>query len=332
MKTALVTGASSGFGLGVALELAQRGWRVFAGMRNLGKQDALLERAEAAGVAERIEPVALDVTIAASIDEAVRTVLDRAGGAIDALVNNAGYSVLGAFEDISDEDCRRQMETNFFGVLAVTRALLPSMRAAGRGRIVVVTSNAVNSPHPLLSMYAASKWALEGWAEGLAMEIAPFGLEMALLQPGAHRTEFAGNVQFVSRDGSAYAKWIEEAMPGVMKLDGWGRDPALGIGAIADAVTRASVPFRQQVGEDSAIFAALKGAMPYETRALLLRAICDLPGPGAYREEPGSAPPGAYPVMDEVVRTIFENAVTDPALSATVAQGFRLAATSGAGD
>ncbi|QNO27935.1 SDR family oxidoreductase [Sphingopyxis sp. OPL5] len=330
MKSILITGASSGFGRGVSVELAQRGWRVFAAMRDTGKSGSLIEAAEAGGVADRIEVVELDVTVPASVEAAVADVLARCGGTLDGLLNNAGYSVLGAFEDLSDADCRQQMETNFFGVLAVTRAVLPSMRDAGHGRIVVVTSNAVNSPHPLLTMYAASKWALEGWAEGLAMEIAPYGVDLALIQPGAHRTEFAGNVQFVSGTGGAYAQWIEGALPGISNLDAWGRDPALAIGPIADAVTAPAVPFRQQLGEDSKIFAMLKGNMPFETRALLLRAICGLPAPGAFTggEAAGSAD---YPVLSQVLAKFVGSAVKDAGLAETVARSFGIAPTTAGG-
>lgn len=324
MKSVLVTGASSGFGLGVSIELAQRGWRVFAAMRNLEKRTALDAKAAEAGVADRIELVELDVTNAASVEKGVADAQAQAGGAFDAVVNNAGYSILGAFEDLSDQACRQQMETNFFGVLAVTRAVLPAMRAAGRGRIVVVTSNAVNSPHPLLSLYAASKWALEGWAEGLAMEIEPFGLEVALIQPGAHRTEFASNVQFVAREEGPYSQWIEDAMPGVMKLDAWGRSPALAVGPIADTVTADEVPFRQQLGEDSQVFAALKGAAPYETRAFLLRAICGLPAPGAYRTAGEDKVTADYPVLSDVLGHAMARTGKDPALAAMLARSFGL--------
>jgi NAD(P)-dependent dehydrogenase (short-subunit alcohol dehydrogenase family) len=330
MKSILITGASSGFGRGVSVELAKRGWRVFAAMRDTSKSGSLIEAAKAGGVTDRIEVVELDVTVPASVEAAVADVLGRCGGTLDALLNNAGYSVLGAFEDLSDGECRQQMETNFFGVLAVTRAVLSSMREAGHGRIVVVTSNAVNSPHPLLTMYAASKWALEGWAEGLAMEIAPYGIDVALVQPGAHRTEFASNVQFVSGTGGAYAQWIDGALPGISNLDSWGRDPALAIGPIADAVTAPAVPFRQQLGEDSKIFAMLKGNMPFETRALLLRAICGLPAPYAFTS--GGAPDSAdYPVLSQVLGKFIGSAARDPGLAKTVARSFGIAPTTAGG-
>lgn len=322
MKSVLITGASSGFGRGLALGLARQGWLVFASMRDLGKADGLITASEALDGTGRVIPVALDVTKPASIAAAVEHVLKETGGTLDVLVNNAGYSILGAFEDCSEETCRQQMETNFFGALGVTRTVLPAMRKAQQGRIVVVTSNAVNSPHPLLTMYAASKWALEGWAEGLAMEVAPFGIEVAVVQPGAHRTEFAGNVDFIQAEASAYGRWLETALPGITNLDRWGRDPERGIADIVETVTAAHVPFRQQVGEDAKIFAALKGAAPYEARALALRAIVGLPGPGAFVDGPAPAEQNA--TLAEVLQLVLAAAKSDPLLAQTVAQTFAL--------
>ncbi len=322
MPSILITGASSGFGRDTAIALANRGWRVCAAMREPGKSWLGPEQGTACGKAGDIEAghivgIALDVTRPDSITAAVDSALTLCGGTIDVLLNNAGYSVLGAFEDLSDADCRAQMETNFFGVLGMTRAVLPAMRAARSGRILVVSSNAVNAPHPLLSLYAASKWALEGWAEGLAMEIAPFGIELALLQPGAHRTEFARNVQFIDGAAGPYARWLQSSAPGIAKLDAWGRDPALGVAEIVAAVTAEKVPFRQQLGPDSQLFAALKGKAPYEVRALLVRAICGLPAAGAFTGKPPASV--QHPVLDQIVAAALADAAGDPALSATIA-------------
>jgi NAD(P)-dependent dehydrogenase (short-subunit alcohol dehydrogenase family) len=281
-KSVLITGASSGFGSDVAVSLARDGWHVFAAMRSLAKGKALEDRLQGEPVSGRIEPIELDVTDLASVERGVEHVANISGGSLDALLNNAGYSIFGAFEDLSDADCRQQMETNFYGALNVTRAVLPLMRVAGKGRIAIVTSNAVNSPHPMLTMYAASKWALEGWAEGLAMEVAPFGVEVVVVQPGAHRTPFAQNVVPVVPETSAYGRWMESIGPAVANLDRWGRDPARATATLVDAVRRPDMRFRTALGEDSAIFAALKGALPYEARALLLRAIINAPAPGAF--------------------------------------------------
>jgi NAD(P)-dependent dehydrogenase (short-subunit alcohol dehydrogenase family) len=314
MKTVLITGASSGFGHGAAIELAKGGWRVFAAMRNVARAGTLFAETSGADLAGEIIPVELDVTDAGLIASGVAQVLDQAGGQLDVLVNNAGYSMLGAFEDLSDAECRAQMDTNFFGALAVTRAVLPAMRALGHGRLVVITSNAVNAPHPLLSMYAASKWALEGWAEGLAMEVAPFGVEVTVLQPGAHRTPFAQNVQFVQPESSAYRDWLAEAMPGIGKLDQWGRDPSLAVEAIVEAVIAPEVPFRRAIGEDTRLFAMLKGLAPYETRAWLLRQIAGLPAPKAKDKAQDHA------VLNQVLQTVLAAAAKDPASASVLAK------------
>lgn len=292
-RSVLITGAAGGFGRNAALALARDGWRVFASMRDPAKGASLAADAEAAGCAQRLQAVALDVNDEHSIAEALGIVLAATGGTLDALLNNAGYGVVGAFEDLSDADCRRQMETNFFGTLAVTRAVLPVMRQAGRGRVVVVSSNAVNSPHPMLSLYAASKWALEGWAEGLAMELSPFGVEVVLVQPGAHRTPFAQHVVPVVPADSPYARWMAVVAPGIADLDAWGRDPALATATLTAAVSAPSVPFRTSLGEDTVAFARLKGALPYEARALLVRALVGAPGPGSLVARPASTEPGS---------------------------------------
>lgn len=308
MRTVLVTGASTGFGRNAVLDLAQAGWRVFASMRDPARAGTLIADAGANG--ERISILPLDVTDPVSVDRAVAEATEQGGGGIDVLLNNAGYGLMGAFEDLSDADCRRQMETNFFGTLNVTRAVLPTMRARERGRVVVITSNACNAPHPLLSLYAASKWALEGWAEGLAMEIAPFGLDVVVVQPGAHRTPFASNVMPQMPHDSTYQRWLEQATPGIGMLDAWGREPDAAREAIVAAVSAPGHPFRTALGEDTVAFAALKGALPYEARAAALRAIVGLPAPGAFTTKgpEGIAPPN--PLATRLAQVLRD----DPAL------------------
>lgn len=309
--TLLLTGGSTGFGAGVALEMAARGWTVFASMRDLAKAGRLMEYAASLESGGAIVPVRIDVTDGASIERGLAEVLERTEGRLDALLNNAGYSVIAPFEEMTEADVRAQMETNFFGALAITRAVLPTMRDAGRGRILTVTSNAVNTPHPMLSLYAASKWALEGWAEGLAMEVAPFGIEVGVIQPGAHRTPFAGNVQFAMPEGSAYERWLEAAGPSLAELDAWGRDPALGIAAIADCLCMERMPFRTLVGEDTQVFAALKGSGPFELRAMVLRAITGAPGPGALAGSDGQGPTGDWPVASRVLQRVAQSVAQD---------------------
>jgi len=135
MRTVLITGTSSGFGLLSTVELARRGWRVFATMRDLDRKGPLLAALDAAGVRNAVAIGRLDVTEPASVREAFAAMLLATGGRLDAVVHNAGVAAGGAFEDLPDEDVRRVLETNFFGVLDLTRALLPAFRAQRAGRI-----------------------------------------------------------------------------------------------------------------------------------------------------------------------------------------------------
>lgn len=310
MKSILITGASSGFGMNTALALAKAGWRVFATSRDPAK-GGLKEAAIAEGVQNNIELLALDVTNNESVEQTVTTVLRKTGGTLDALLNNAGYSAMGAFEDWSDEECRRQMDTNFFGTLAVTRAVLPIMRKAQQGRIIVVSSNSVNAPHPMLAMYAASKWALEGWAEAMAMELAPFGVEIVLVQPGAHRTPFAQHVKPIFPEGSAYKQWMEVAMPGIGNLDAWGRDPQKAMAQIVAAITEPNPPFRRAIGEDTIAFSTLKGLFPYEVRAWAVRAIVGVPLAGQFVDAQ-QRETSESPVLEQVLNRVVNAATQSP--------------------
>lgn len=303
-QSALITGASTGFGATTAVALAELGWRVFATMRDTGKADALLAEAAKKGISEQLEILPLDVTDSTSIQHAISQIMDSTDGRIDALLNNAGYGLSGPFEDLSDADCRQQMETNFFGALAVTRAVLPAMRGAGRGRVVVVTSNAVNSPHPMMSVYAASKWALTGWAEALAMEVAPFGIDVRVIEPGNHRTEFSNNLVSAMAEASPYEPWMAAALPGIADLGGWGRDPMSATAPIVRALTSPEAPFLQRLGADDEIFAALKGTLPYEVRAWLLKAILGVPGAHALLEGAPEIDADESGGLDQILRRI----------------------------
>jgi len=179
-KVVLVTGASSGIGKAVAEHLAARGHRVFGAQR----------RAAAAGSASPVEMVAMDVTDEASVQRAVAAVLERAGR-IDAVVNNAGNAIMGAVEDTSIEEARAQLETNFFGVLRVCRAVLPSMRAQGGGYLVNISSLAGVLGLPFSGLYSASKFALEGLSESLRHETRRFGIRVVLIEPGDFRSDLA---------------------------------------------------------------------------------------------------------------------------------------------
>jgi len=186
----LVTGATSGIGRHAALALARRGHRVIAAGRREAALASLADEARAIDGA-RLETVVLDVTSAASI-EAARAEIDRRtdGHGVDALVNNAGMPVLGPLELVDDADLRRQFDTNVFGLMAVTRAFLPQMRERGRGRIINISSMGGRITFPLGGAYHASKYAVEALSDALRIELAPFGVQVALVEPGVIKTEF----------------------------------------------------------------------------------------------------------------------------------------------
>jgi NAD(P)-dependent dehydrogenase (short-subunit alcohol dehydrogenase family) len=187
-RTALITGASSGFGLLTTLTLAQRGWHVFATMRDLERRAKLESAAQAANLLERIEFLALDVTIPDQIAAVAAQVAARPTP-LHALINNAGFALAGFADDITDAELRHQFDTNFFGTTAVTRALLPQLRRQGFGHIVVVSSISGRLGFPGVGSYAASKFALEGWAETLRFELKPLGIQVALVEPGVFETD-----------------------------------------------------------------------------------------------------------------------------------------------
>ncbi|MGW7262242.1 SDR family NAD(P)-dependent oxidoreductase [Streptomyces sp. NPDC054842] len=197
-KTVLITGTSSGIGLATAVAAAQGGWRVVATMRDTTKAGALLAAAEAAGVSVEIR--ALDVTDPASVSACLAG-LDR----LDALVNNAGSGHLGTLEQQSVEDVRAVMEVNFFGVLHVTKAALPLLRAA-KGRVVTVTSVGGVVGQPFNEAYCAAKFAVEGFMESLAPVAAAVGVAVSVVEPGAVASEFFSNV--AGRDSA-----VEQAGP-----------------------------------------------------------------------------------------------------------------------
>lgn len=185
-KTWLITGASRGFGREFSIAALERGDRVAATVRNLSTIDDIADR-----FGDRLLPIELEVTDR-DADFAAAARAHDAFGRLDVLVNNAGYGQFGAFEELSEADLRDQMETNFFGAAWVTQAVLPYMRAQGAGHIIQVSSIGGQLAFPMLSAYHASKWALEGLSESLAAEVAPLGIHVTLLEPGAFGTDWAG--------------------------------------------------------------------------------------------------------------------------------------------
>ncbi len=187
-KLAVVTGSSSGIGLLTAVELAQSGYRVVATMRNLANSGRLEQAAQKAGIADRMNVLRLDITEFESLPVAVEEIV-RSHDRIDVLVNNAGFSAAGFAEDMTLAELRHQLETNFFGNVAMTKAVLPVMREQKSGHIITVTSVAGLLGQPMLSAYSASKYALEGWNESLSIETHSLGIRVSLVEPGAYDTD-----------------------------------------------------------------------------------------------------------------------------------------------
>lgn len=185
-KVAIITGSSSGFGLLTTLELAKKDYLVIATMRNLEKQANLLSQATQLNLLHNITVQQLDVTDQNSIHnfQLFLKEINR----VDLLINNAGYANGGFVEEIPVEEYRKQFETNLFGAISITQLVLPYMRVQKNGKIINISSISGQVGFPGLSPYVSSKYALEGWSESLRLEVKPFGIDVALVEPGSYNT------------------------------------------------------------------------------------------------------------------------------------------------
>lgn len=215
----LVTGASTGLGKEMALYLAEQGYRVYATVRNADAERSLTEVADERGVALRV--LFLDVTDQASIEAAIATMVGECGG-IFGLVNNAGIGLRGYFEDLSEDEIARVFDANLFGLMRVTRTVLPHMRRAGRGRILMMSSVGGRIGSLGVSAYCSTKFALEGFSESLFMELAPLGIQVVLIEPGIVKTERwgsnRGNAARAKAPDSPYAAWFAQSEKEADKL------------------------------------------------------------------------------------------------------------------
>jgi NAD(P)-dependent dehydrogenase (short-subunit alcohol dehydrogenase family) len=197
-KVWFITGTSKGFGRVWAEAALARGDQVAATARDLKSLDPLVQR-----FGDQVAVLALDVTDKGAVDAAISAAIARFGR-LDVVVNNAGYGLFGAIEEISETEARAQIETNLFGALWVTQAALPFMRAQGSGHIIQVSSIGGVNAFPTVGLYHASKWALEGFSQSLAAEVAPFGIKVTLIEPGGFATDWGGASAQHARQLSAY--------------------------------------------------------------------------------------------------------------------------------
>ena len=240
-KVVLITGASSGIGKSTALLFQAKNWKVAATMR----------KPELAKDMDRIadlECLRLDVTEPETIRSAIGETLERFGR-IDAVVNNAGYAVLGPFEATTDEQVKRQFDTNVFGVMNVCRVILPYFREQRRGTIVNITSVGGRMTFPLYSLYHATKWAVEGFSESLQYELEQFNIHVKIVEPGPIRTDFYDRSQVVAkRDGlTAYDHLTALAVPNMQKAAETAPDGSVVAQTIYDAVSDGSKKLRYTV-------------------------------------------------------------------------------------
>ena len=197
-KVWFITGSSKGFGHIWAEAALARGDRVAATARNT---DTVKDLVDAYG--DAVLPIALDVTDKAAVDAAVARAHDHFGR-LDVVVNNAGYGLFGTVEEVTEEQARAQLETNLFGALWVTKAALPLLRAQGSGHIIQVSSIGGVNAFPTLGLYHASKWALEGFSQSLAAEVAAFGIKVTLVEPTGYTTDWAGPSSIHAAEIPAY--------------------------------------------------------------------------------------------------------------------------------
>ncbi|HCH39074.1 MAG TPA: short-chain dehydrogenase/reductase [Enterobacter sp.] len=245
MKTVMITGCSSGFGLETARYFLEQGWKVIATMRT--PQENLLPGSD------RLRLLSLDVTSQQSIDRAIAD-----AGDVDVLVNNAGVGMLNALEGVSPEAVRDIFETNTLGTLAMTRAVLPQFRQRRSGVIVNVTSAVTLQPLPLLAVYTASKAAVNAFTESLAIELAPFNIRVGLVLPGrSPATRFGENAQRIMGSIPAeYAALSERVFQGMQDAHASVTLPEDVAKAIWQMATDPDTPIRLPAGEDARQMAA----------------------------------------------------------------------------
>jgi NAD(P)-dependent dehydrogenase (short-subunit alcohol dehydrogenase family) len=264
-RTALITGASSGFGLLTTITLAKRGWHVLATMRDLNRRDNLAAAAHAAGLSDHIEFLPLDVTNPGQI-AALADLVNQRPSPLHALVNNAGFALPGFADDVTDAELRQQFDTNFFGAAAVTRAVLPQFRRQGFGHIVMISSVSGRVGFPGVSSYAASKFALEGWAETLRFELKPLGIQVVLLEPGAFETDIW------DRNARLAAAMLDPFSPNAARVSHWRSrlqannkraNPQVVADTIAAILATPRPRLRYLVGKDAKLAVFLRRLLPF---------------------------------------------------------------------
>ena len=275
-KVAIVTGSSSGIGYATSLLLARNGFHTYATMRNIGRSADVQDIA----YKERLplEVIQLDVNDDASIRDSIEKV-ESENERIDVLVNNAGYGLVGAFEDLSVEEIKSQFETNFFGVIRLTQQVLPIMRKQKSGTIVNISSGAGRIGFPGMSAYVSSKFALEGLSESMSYELEPFGIKVVIIEPGVIRTNFKKNsvMSKKSLDNSSispYSSIIQKIDSSISSMVEHATPPEEVAKTILHATISNNPELRYLVGNDMIMMAETKKSMSDEDfRKMMMQSI-----------------------------------------------------------
>ncbi|MBU2693830.1 oxidoreductase [Pimelobacter sp. 30-1] len=266
-QVVIVTGASSGIGESTARRLAEDGHIVFGAARRLDKLEKLRQHG--------IEPLTMDVTDENSMVAGIQTIIDT-HGRLDVLVNNAGYGSYGALEDVPLEEARRQFEVNVFGAARLMQLALPHMRQQGSGTIINITSMGGKIYTPLGSWYHATKFALEALSDCARLEAAPFGVDVAIIEPGGIRTEWGGIAADLLRETSGHTAYADQANAVAESLAGEGNarfssDPSVIANAISKAVAAKRPKTRYAVGFGAKPLIALHDKLPDRAFDRLIR-------------------------------------------------------------
>jgi NAD(P)-dependent dehydrogenase (short-subunit alcohol dehydrogenase family) len=273
---AVVTGSSSGIGLATSIALARNGYLTYATMRNLAKRDSIQSIADKQHLSIRV--VQLDVTDENSIKSAIQSILSEAGR-IDLLVNNAGYVLTGAFEDIGINEIKALYETNVFGVIRVTQAVLPIMRKQGSGRIINISSGAGRIGYPGGSAYVSSKFALEGLSESMVYEIEQFGIRTVLVEPGFVRTKIGENMAISKKTqdpNSPYSQILQMMSSNQERMLENGSDADLVASVVAEAATSKEPNLRYLAGKDvQQMMAAKKSKSDEDFQKMMKQGLTD---------------------------------------------------------
>lgn len=288
-RTIVITGASRGLGLASATHLYALGWHVVAAMRSVDEGLRRLREETGASAGDpRLTGVTLDLVDPASIGRAAKAI-EHAVGAPDMLVHNAGIAAAGSFEDTPASAWEQIFATNVFGPIALTRALLPRMRAAGRGRILVVSSQGAVRGMPAISAYAASKGALERWAEALAGEIAPFGLGVSIIVAGTFKTDIlVQTADYRNHQGPYAAHYVGIDKTGDLVVRA-ASPPERFARVLAKAVSDRAPFARHTAGIDATMLVLMNRLLPGWLLHHVIRLAMRLPRAGALRASSGDA-------------------------------------------